>query len=48
MHWYEPPANASTPRGPYALGDFVVFGGALVGLSVAGAVVRRVLRLSRR
>jgi glycosyltransferase involved in cell wall biosynthesis len=48
MHFYEPPAGARSPRPPYALGDAVVIGGAMVGLSMLSAVARWVVRGGRR
>ena len=44
MHFYEPPATAREPRGPYVFGDAVVASGSLVGIGVMRRMWRRVTR----
>lgn len=44
MHFYEPPATAREPRGPYVFGDAVVATGSLVGVGIVRWTLRKLTR----
>ncbi len=48
MHTYTPPPAAPAPRGPYLLGDAVVVGGVVVGLTLVSAFWEIIRRGRRR
>ena len=48
MHAYTPPPAAPAPRGPYLLGDAVVVGGVVVGLTLVSALWEIIRRGRRR